>query len=1073
MSNRSLGSLTIDVLAKIGGFKQGMDQAERIAQTSSKSIQNSVQKNIGDGFRSANNSVQEFTGRLVSMAAAYTVVRTAISSADEWTNLSNRIKLVTNGASEFEATQSSIVNIARETRQSLSATAELYQRIATNQKELGLTGQEVAEVVSTISKTLVISGTAAAAAQGALVQLGQAFASGTLRGQELNSVLEQAPGLAKAIADGLGVPVGRLRELSQAGELSADAVIGALQKQASAVDKSFGEIDITIGQALTNARTNLTVFIGELDQAAGTSSALASAINSLSSNLPALTTAFAAFASVKIAQNLGERATALARNRVELIASTKADLASAQAAEMSARANLLAAQADVRRAAAIGGSVSVSAQAATATLAHRQATIALAAAQTQAAAATGILSGAMKSALAFVGGPAGLLFLVGSTAASFLLFRDNTAAADRALIDFNGTAEDSISKFKELNRQQQAGEILRLTKELNSSYSDINQQVAQLANSIAGLGSGADLAGFTRSSAEIAEQFRSGAISADQFSQKISDLRTQTIESAGASQSFTNTLTAAESSLAASAREYDKTRGLLDEFSGSQRDAASAVDGTTAALKSQEAELRAGQTALTKYVAGLSGQVEKANISLIKKTKGEFAALQVEVGNAINAAGGIDKIDPAQRKALNEYLEQSKRIIDQESAFDAQKKRTKETNREAAKSANDVARANLQMAKALREAQTELDGSGNNITDGYARRLDATTSSAEEFLRKGIDKSKVEDFKKQMQDLADSIQAKELGEFSMDFKLSSDELEASLNQTSTAAIRYQRSLYDLDKQLAAGLVNQEDYERRKLLLQRESTSEYDKTIENMKFEMDFLKLTNVERERALALKQLSIEAGSEQDKELTQLIKQREELQAQVEVMDTFRDAGKGLFIDLAEGSKSFKESFVDALETIRDRLIALAAEKLIEQIFGQQGSANTGSSGGWAQAAAQIIGSFFGGGRATGGPITAGRMYEVGENGRPELITNANGKQYLIPGNNGNVTPLGSSSGGSTPNFQININMTDSGTTTNQTGQTDQAGRELVNVIKGVVNEWWIKQNRGGGAVYNQRMGG
>ncbi|WP_373926602.1 tape measure protein, partial [Enterobacter hormaechei] len=83
---------------------------------------------------------------------------------------------------------------------------------------------------------MVISGSSAAAAEGALIQLGQAFASGTLRGEELNSVLEGAPALAQAIARGLNVPIGKLRELGQAGQLSADQVVKALQNQAAAVD---------------------------------------------------------------------------------------------------------------------------------------------------------------------------------------------------------------------------------------------------------------------------------------------------------------------------------------------------------------------------------------------------------------------------------------------------------------------------------------------------------------------------------------------------------------------------------------------------------------------------------------------------------------------------------------------------------------------------------------------------------------------------------------------------------------------------------------------------------------------
>lgn len=1014
MANRSLGSLTIDVLARIGGFKQGMEQADRVAKTSSKSIQTSVQKNIGDGFRSANNSVQEFTGRLVSMAAAYTVVRTAISSADEWTNLGNRIKLVTNGSAEFEAAQSNIVSIARETRQSLAATGELYQRIATNQKELGLTGQEVADVVSTISKTLVISGTSAQGAQAALVQLGQAFASGVLRGEELNSVLEQAPALAKTLADGLGVPIGQLRELGKAGKLTASDVIGALQSQADAVDSSFSKISTTIGQALTVARTNLTVFIGELDQASGASSALASTIASLSTSLPAVTTAFAAFASIKVAQNLGERATALARNRAELIASTKADLAAAQAAELSARANLLAAQADVRRAQSIGGSVSISAQAATATLAHRQATLALAAAQTQAAAATGILSGAMKSALAFVGGPAGLLFLVGSTAASFLLFRDNTQAADRALIDFNGTADDAIAKFKELNRQQQAGEILRLNKELASSYSDINQQVAQFANSLSGLGSGADIAAFNKQSAEIANNFRSGAISADEFSQQISELRKRTVEGANASESFSNTLVTAESSLAASAREYDKNRQLLDQFSDAQNDAANAVDGTSQALRNQQAELQAGQAALTKYVADLSGQVEKANISLIRKTKGEYAALQVEVGNVINAAGGVGSLSGEQRTQINEFLETRKRQIEQEQKLDGTKRQGETTRR-------------------------------REIEDG---------SSLIEQLKERIALFGVEG---EAARLAYSLQNGELSSLTQARK---DEALALANQLDLLH----------EEEVARNAITDAQNEQYETALQQKAAiSDY---LSDLEFEIELMKMSNAQRETAIALRRLGVEQGSDEARiiaeQIAQAREQAEVLSNQIEVMDSIRDVGKGLFVDLVSGTKSFKDSFADALDTIRDRLISLAAERFIEQIFGASGTTGSGNTGTFAA----FFGALLGGSRANGGPVSAGSLYEVGENGRPEILTDARGKQYLIPGNNSNVSPVGAGGGTGSPNFAITINIEDGASSQQQTGDTNQAGKELVGLVQGVVERWWLKQNKDGGTVYRQRIG-
>ncbi|WP_373224516.1 tape measure protein, partial [Proteus mirabilis] len=85
-----------------------------------------------------------------------------------------------------------------------------------------LSQQKVAELTETVSKAVAISGASTTAAQAALTQFGQALASGQLRGEELNSVMEQTPALAKAIADGMGVSVGELRKKAQDGEMTIE-----------------------------------------------------------------------------------------------------------------------------------------------------------------------------------------------------------------------------------------------------------------------------------------------------------------------------------------------------------------------------------------------------------------------------------------------------------------------------------------------------------------------------------------------------------------------------------------------------------------------------------------------------------------------------------------------------------------------------------------------------------------------------------------------------------------------------------------------------------------------------------
>jgi len=220
--------------------------------------------------------------RLAGPLAAVVSARQIAQAAESYTNLTNRLRLVTEGTDELIAAQEAVFSLAQSARQPLDATAELYQRIATNADALGLSGSGVAAVVDTINKSMAISGTTAASASAAMIQLGQAFASGQLRGQELNSVLEQAPGLASALADGLGVSVGELRKLSEAGQLSADNLIQALLDQGAAVDEKFGKIQVTAGQAFTTLGNSLTKAVGEIDAATGSSAALADGIISLS-----------------------------------------------------------------------------------------------------------------------------------------------------------------------------------------------------------------------------------------------------------------------------------------------------------------------------------------------------------------------------------------------------------------------------------------------------------------------------------------------------------------------------------------------------------------------------------------------------------------------------------------------------------------------------------------------------------------------------------------------------------------------------------------------------------------------
>jgi len=217
----------------------------------------------------------------VTLGAAFGV-REVMQAAEAYTTISNRLSLVTKSSDELYAAQSDLFEIAQRTRSPLEATAEVYQRLAQNAGALGLSLSEVGDTTETINKLMVISGTSAQSAEAALTQLGQAFASGTLRGEELNSVMEQAPALAMAIAEGMGVTVGELRKLGEQGKITSAAVIEALNQQGAAVDEQFARMAPTISGATTTIKNSFIEIVGQMDQTVGASSAVASALMGLS-----------------------------------------------------------------------------------------------------------------------------------------------------------------------------------------------------------------------------------------------------------------------------------------------------------------------------------------------------------------------------------------------------------------------------------------------------------------------------------------------------------------------------------------------------------------------------------------------------------------------------------------------------------------------------------------------------------------------------------------------------------------------------------------------------------------------
>ncbi|QUN70189.1 MULTISPECIES: phage tail tape measure protein [Pseudomonas] len=229
--------------------------------------------------------VKSLSGVLIGLAgplaAAFSVQKIA-AAAQQYADLTNRLRLVTDGTAQLAQAQNDVLRVAQASRQSLESTSTIYQRIAQNGRALGLSFADVAKVTETVAKSVAMSGASAASADAALVQFGQALASGVLRGEELNSILEQTPALAQTIARGLGVTVGQLRAMGAEGQLTSEKVIKAIENQKDAVDKLAASMQVTVSQAMTAFTNSLTTTIGKLDEATGASSRLAAGILGIS-----------------------------------------------------------------------------------------------------------------------------------------------------------------------------------------------------------------------------------------------------------------------------------------------------------------------------------------------------------------------------------------------------------------------------------------------------------------------------------------------------------------------------------------------------------------------------------------------------------------------------------------------------------------------------------------------------------------------------------------------------------------------------------------------------------------------
>jgi len=332
---------------------QQVKQLDKELETTTQELSQTEQASKGasselQGLKTGFNAL---TGALAALGIGTTAMELA-QTADEYKNLSGRIQIAIGDHGNLEQAMNDVKNVAIATNSNLTATGDLFARLTKIGEEMKWPQEQALALTETINKAIQVGGGSAASNEAAITQLNQALGSGVLRGDEFNSMMEQSPRLAQALADGLDVTTGKLREMAGEGKLTTEVVTQALLSQSERISSEFDKFPATIGASIENLKTAWTMYIGEADAATGASSKVASAIKFVAENLDSIVStlmlagqAFVAYKALNIglmfldkARNIQAASTAITQETSAVVANTQAQITNANATRTAAAA---------------------------------------------------------------------------------------------------------------------------------------------------------------------------------------------------------------------------------------------------------------------------------------------------------------------------------------------------------------------------------------------------------------------------------------------------------------------------------------------------------------------------------------------------------------------------------------------------------------------------------------------------------------------------------------------------------------------------------------------------------------
>ncbi|MCL8607647.1 tape measure protein [Proteus mirabilis] len=1012
--------------------------------------------------QSVNNTERSMLSlsKVAASLAGYLSASMVASYSEAWTELNNKLSNSVRASESLVDVTQRVFDISQATRSSLDATATLYARLERGTREYNTSAEDLAKLTSIINQGFIVSGATAQEAENAIIQLSQGIASGVLRGEEFNSVAEQGSRLMVALADSLGVSIGQLRKMAAEGKLTTDVVVKGLLSQGDAIGKEFAKTTRTMSQAFQEAGNNLTKFLGENTTIKASINVFSDAVITASKSLDEMVLAVSLVASVvggryiaamglaikaKMQSAVAARQEAIANlqaarvaehNAIMTARKTALDLAAARALVEKAKTEFAAARGTNAEATALANLIAVRSAATTAAINHKQATQAQTAAMANSAAAARAASvsiGLANKALGFVGGPAGIAMAAG---AAIMYFYQQAKEAREEAVKLAEGVNQLTAEMKNMTREQKRAESAKLKEALPELKNEVlNTTVAmkQAAEKVRELEADLALA-------------KVGTSKYESITKQLADAQDK--------------LAIATDNATKASNNYSRTKNTISFI---QADLNGELKEGIDLLKREISVLPSGAKGWDSYGFSIDRALQKKKEFNGEKISFEWSKEGMDLRKSLeremklaNAKSEVDK-----RLLQVDFYIEDKGITDEREIYQLKQiaiatQKAQDAAAERNKTTKESTKATDAAYEALKRQREEIELLNKGYKDGSLEmaKYDAVKALGDKASPEQIKLAEklAEDKYNIERNLADKKAALEL-DLVAKAKESHDKQLADLE-------RITKDDVSLTEQAARRKAEIEAEYQQKIaeIKANNAVSPQD----DIKGKVDPVQQLKNEHERKLALiREFETEKGAitqrglelmnaantqyEQDRMNAQWEIWRNQSQANqflADGLDALGQRSTNVLTGLLTRTQSLNDAFRNVALTIVDQAVGALVQMGMQQVKNMvtesamrkasnaqaiaeattTGAAITnamapaaattsiatmGSAATWGMAAmATAIPAMIAlaGARKNGGPVDAGSMYRVGEGGKPEIFKANNGRQYMIPGDNGKV---------------------------------------------------------------------